>query len=138
MKRIGMIAGMALLAVGGIAPALAQQADDIEAPGCPYDATGYEPGDIFNCYCDPSYAEGGAAVWGTGTYSDDSSVCLAARHAGLIGETGGMITVRVLGGCDAYEGSTSNGVISDSWGAWDGSFHFPGVSAPTCEGGLPH
>ena len=65
-------------------------------------------------------------VWGTDLYSDDSSVCTAAVHAGkLTFEEGGTVEVEIRPGADSYEDSERNGVSTSSWGAWDGSFIFP-------------
>jgi hypothetical protein len=66
-------------------------------------------------------------VWGTGTYTDDSSVCRAAVHAGLITEAGGgTITIEILPGLSEYPGTTANGVTTLSWEVWVGSFQFVG------------
>lgn len=66
-----------------------------------------------------------ASVWGTGTYTDDSSICTAAVHAGLIGfEEGGEVTFKLTAGEESYQGSEANGVTSSDYGAWGGSFVF--------------
>lgn len=69
---------------------------------------------------------GGVAyeVWGTGTYTDDSSICTAAVHAGRITFGGGVVTIKPQPGLSGYVGSTQNGVTSKSWGAYRGSFVF--------------
>lgn len=65
-------------------------------------------------------------VWGTDVYSDDSSVCTAAVHAGKITfAQGGIVTFQMRPGQNSYVGSTRNGVTSLEWDAWDGSFIFP-------------
>ena len=77
----------------------------------------------YSFVCPP----GGAAstVWGSGSYTDDSSVCTAAVHAGLIGfAQGGTVTVEVRAGLPAYAGSTSNGVTTKAYGGWHGTFVF--------------
>jgi hypothetical protein len=63
------------------------------------------------------------SLWGTDVYTDDSSVALAAVHAGLlkVGERG-LVQVTLLAGQNSYQGSTRNGVSSSSYGAWAGSF----------------
>ena len=67
------------------------------------------------------------SVWGTDAYTDDSSVCTAAVHLGLINELdGGLVVIQISGGLDAYEGTTANGVTSGSYGAWSGTFTFVG------------
>ena len=64
-----------------------------------------------------------AVVWGTDTYTDDSSVCTAAVHRGVITfEDGGAVTIVIRPGLDAYVGSTRNGVTTEPYGAWEGSF----------------
>lgn len=67
--------------------------------------------------CNPS-----GRLWGTDIYTNDSQVCLAARHAGVIGEQGGTFIVTMLAGQQRYEASTRHGVASSSWGAWPKSF----------------
>lgn len=62
------------------------------------------------------------AVWGTEVYSDDSSVCAAAIHAGAIGPEGGLALFDFLPGRQQYEASTRAGVQSRSWGWWARSF----------------
>ncbi len=67
-------------------------------------------------------------LWGTDTYTDDSSVCTAALHTGLLNTTtGGIVTIEIRPGLDDYVGSTRNGVTSDSYGSWDGSYVVIGV-----------
>lgn len=66
-----------------------------------------------------------APVWGTGIYTDDSSIGTAAVHMQLISfATGGEVTIEIRDGLASYEGSTSNGVVSNSYGEWGGSFVF--------------
>ena len=65
-------------------------------------------------------------LWGTRLYTDDSSVCTAAVHWGLItSESGGTVTIEIRRGKDMYRGSRRNGVISQEWlQRWHGSFVF--------------
>jgi hypothetical protein len=63
-------------------------------------------------------------VWGTGVYTDDSSVCTAAVHHGLIGFAGGSITIEIRPGQSSYRGSSGHGVQSENYGAFSGSFMF--------------
>lgn len=68
-----------------------------------------------------------AAIWGDGIYTDDSSVCTAAVHSGaLVPSINGNRTVHVVvrPGQDAYGSMTRNGITSEPWGHWDGSFEF--------------
>jgi len=74
----------------------------------------------------PPDGEISSSVWGTETYTDDSSVCAAAVHAGLINPIeGGRIVVEIAPGEESYDGSEANGVTSQDYGSWDGSFTFP-------------
>jgi hypothetical protein len=70
------------------------------------------------------------SLWGTDVYTDDSSVALAAVHAGLLkaGERG-LVQVTLLAGQNSYRGSTRNGVTSNSYGAWAGSYKVEAGSA---------
>lgn len=67
------------------------------------------------------------AVWGTDIYSDDSSICTAAVHAGrMTFASGGTVTIQITGARTGFQPSTRNGVTSGSWGEWPGSFVFVG------------
>ena len=65
---------------------------------------------------------GAQGVWGTNSYSDDSSMCAAAIHAGILTPAGGQARITIAGGQSAYPASTQNGVTSRSWGRWGRSF----------------
>jgi hypothetical protein len=68
------------------------------------------------------------SVWGSGTYTDDSSPGAAAVHAGLLrpGQKG-IMKVTLLPGLDSYEGSSRNGVTSQSYANWQGSYRLEGI-----------
>ena len=65
----------------------------------------------------------GQHVWGTNIYTDDSNLAVAAVHAGVIrtGETK-IIDIEILPGQLSYQGSRQNGITSQSFGAWAGSY----------------
>jgi hypothetical protein len=65
----------------------------------------------------------GGAVWGTGTYTSDSSLATVVVHAGVlrVGQTG-VVKVTIVPPLNAYEGSTSNGVTSSPYAAWPGAY----------------
>ncbi len=64
-------------------------------------------------------------VWGTDVYSDDSSICSAAVHAGrIIVGSGGPVLVFVQPARATYVGSARHGVTSLSRAASPGSFSF--------------
>ena len=57
-------------------------------------------------------------VWGTGVYAEDSSICSAAVHSGLIKpDTGGVITVQRATNAASFVPSEKFGVKSLSWSA---------------------
>jgi len=65
------------------------------------------------------------SVWGTDVYTDDSSVCTAAVHAGIITQAGGgTVVIEIRPGQSSYTASSRNGVDSQSYDSWDGSFVF--------------
>jgi hypothetical protein len=65
------------------------------------------------------------SVWGTDTYTDDSSVCTAAVNAGVLNpNVGGTVIIEIRPGLKAYVGSTRHGVTTRSYGAWVGSYVF--------------
>jgi hypothetical protein len=103
-------------------------APDEEAPDVSWDlnAAQYrgEDGKRVAFLCPPDGELG--TVWGTDTYTDDSSVCSAAVHTGIINEVeGGRVIIEIAPGEESYEGSVANGVESQDYGSWDGSFTFP-------------
>jgi beta-lactamase regulating signal transducer with metallopeptidase domain len=69
-------------------------------------------------------------VWGSGVYTDDSSIEAAAVHAGVLrdGEKG-MVKITILPGQDSYQGCSQNGVTSSSYGPWAGSFRIERAEA---------
>jgi hypothetical protein len=86
-----------------------------------------EPGAVGQVDCAPNGSFG--SVWGTGTYTSDSSICTAAVHFGWIAQgQGGVVSFRQVQGLDSYEGSAQNGVTTFDYGAWDSSFQITGAS----------
>jgi hypothetical protein len=105
----------------------AQEAIMIYTGWCPGNVTGYrgQNGTQISCWCGLNAS---GAMWGTGTYTDDSSLCAAARHAGVITSAGGSIIATISPGQSSYTGSTQNGLTSYSYGSWSGSVT---VSSPS-------
>ena len=62
-------------------------------------------------------------VWGTGVYTDDSSLATAAVHAGIVkvGEKA-VVKVTILPAEQQYTGSDHNGITSNDWSDWLGSY----------------
>ncbi len=107
----------------------------ISRASCPSNATQYRgTGRTISCGCSSS-AAGSGSVWGSGVYTDDSRICRAAVHAGVIGSGGGNVTFRMVGPRGSYQQSSANGVSTRSYGAWSGSFSFSGGSGGSFGGG---
>ncbi len=71
--------------------------------------------------CDPAGVPG--TVWGTGPYTDDSSVCAAGVHAGFITlSDGGRVVIQIQGGESGYPAGERNGISALAYGDWEGSF----------------
>jgi hypothetical protein len=80
-------------------------------------------GGQFNYNCPPQGTLW--AVYGTDTYTSDSSVCSAAVHAGLATlASGGSVTIEIRSGLGAYAASDRNGVSSFAFGPTSKSFVF--------------
>jgi hypothetical protein len=62
-------------------------------------------------------------IWGNGIDTDDSTLAVAAVHAGVlkVGERG-VVKVTILPGQDSYDGSTQNGITSRPYGSFPGSY----------------
>ena len=91
-------------------------------------------GQRFRYYCPPNST--GGTVWGTDVYTDDSAICGAAVHAGVIAlAAGGTVEIEIRPGLASYQGSARNGVTSSNYGAWSGSFVFVGAGGAVPPGG---
>lgn len=118
-----MLRLFALLALLFVTPALAQ-----DPPEGPYNLSSYRGRvGVELQFTVIGSATGG--IWGNGIYSDDSSLAVAAVHAGLltVGEKG-VVTVRLLGPQTSFTGTQKNGITSGNYGAWDGSYEFVGAA----------
>lgn len=63
------------------------------------------------------------SLYGTGIYTDDSSIAKAAVHAGVLqANQQGIVKVTILAGQSSYQASTAHGVSSSSYGTWSSSF----------------
>jgi hypothetical protein len=109
-------------------PPVTTEAPSQKSP--PYDAGGWtasarelrgKEGERFPFRCPPGAQPG--TVWGTGPYTDDSSVCTAAVHSGKVTlDDGGTVTIEIRPGEDSYSGSRRKGIETLDFGRWDGSF----------------
>ena len=89
-----------------------------------------ELNDITRVTCPAGCNDTSGGIWGTEIYTDDSSICVAAIHMGLIDETGGDVMVTYAKGQEAYISTEANGILSMEYGSWGASFM---VSAPENE-----
>jgi outer membrane protein OmpA-like peptidoglycan-associated protein len=98
-------------------------------PGlCPDNMSAYAGSDeVLACVCTGEAVLRAATVWGSTSYTADSATCTAARHAGVVPVTGGLVTLRMLPGEPRYPGSTRNGVQSQNWAAYPAGFRFEGA-----------
>lgn len=79
----------------------------------------------------PVVGTAAGSVWGTDIYTDDSSSGAAAVHAGVlsVGEFG-FLKITLMGGQARYDGSARNGVTSQSYGSYDGSYRVERAPEP--------
>jgi hypothetical protein len=82
-------------------------------------------GNIGKVYAFKVTGVGAGNVWGSGIYTSDSTIAMAAVHAGLVkvGQVG-VVKVRIVPGQAAYDGSTKNGITTSAYGPWGGSYEF--------------
>ena len=82
-------------------------------------------GQRFSAQC-PELTRGDleTTVYGTDVYPSDNSICIAALHAGKVDKNGGVVTLQINPGAEAYIGSERNGVTTASLPATQRSFIF--------------
>jgi hypothetical protein len=80
-------------------------------------------GERFRFLCPPGKAPAGQPV-GSGPYTDGSSICAAAAHAGVLHPSaGGNVLIEIRAGQTHFAGSLSNYIQSSGYEAyWNGSF----------------
>lgn len=71
-------------------------------------------GERFTYFCAALGGGGMGGIWGTDIYTDDSAICAAAVHAGVITMAGGAVTVEIMAGQASYQSTNRNGVSSNS------------------------
>ncbi|MEO8747493.1 MAG: LCCL domain-containing protein [Rhodanobacter sp.] len=76
---------------------------------------------LFRC---PPGKPAPESVIGSGIYTDASSICAAAAHAGAINpKDGGVVMIQMLPGQPSYRGSMQNFIFSSDYSQkWGGSF----------------
>lgn len=123
LKQRFAVFGVLLLAIALLLVPLGMAQDDGEITcSTTGDELEGDAGDLLTVVCPADCTSG--IVWGTGVYTDDSAVCTAAIHAGVLTSDGGEVEVFILEGEESYEASEANGILSSTWGSWDRSFGF--------------
>jgi hypothetical protein len=101
---------------------LAEDPRQIEPdPGRPR-GPGFEAGKSFLFRVTGSASDSGT-LYGADVYTDDSPIAKAAVHAGVLkdGQTG-VVRLTLLPLQKSYDGTTRNGVTSNSYGSWGNSY----------------
>lgn len=122
------VVGFVLLAFPLIRPTVAQsnararQTLDWQTSPLDLDLRGMN-GERYEFLCPPGKPQPSRVV-GDGIYTDDSSICTAAVHAGVIyPKEGGSVAIEIRRGQEKYAGADRNYVQSNSYaGPWSGSF----------------
>jgi hypothetical protein len=90
-------------------------------------------GERFQYHCPPGKAAP-ALVVGTRLYADNSAICAAATHSGVLRPSvGGLVTIEICPGSHGYRGSDRHFVASGAYdGPWAGSFIVWSVATDAC------
>ena len=131
--RLGPAAALlAMLAASAATPGPPPAPTEIDWRASPLDLNlrGLNGG-RFRFRCPPGKPAPGQVI-GSGPYTDGSSICAAAVHAGAIGAaSGGVVTIELRPGQAHYGGSLSHYVQSESYEPyWSGSFLIVNEAAP--------
>ncbi len=116
--------------IAGIPPSSAQLADEApvviswEETAVPLRAFHYDRRSLI---CPPTDDPTRYPVWGDEFYTDNSSICSAAVHFGVITAEGGPVTIQEVDGLENYPSVERNGIVSESYGYWFFSFQFVGT-----------
>ena len=83
-----------------------------------------DAGALLSCSC-PADTHISGDIWGTDTYTDDTHICTAAYHAGVLQRgAGGTAVFELSGPQEGFSSSIQNDLESRDWGAYEGSFTF--------------
>jgi len=128
VRRATVVVLAGLLAAYSHAPS-AQQAIGL-SPGESASGLASQPDRRYRFVC-AAVAVPAKNVWGTGEYADDSAICSAAIHAGLLqlGQAG-LVTIVIGQGASSFRGSEQNGVISSEYSNDDASYRFDTSADP--------
>jgi hypothetical protein len=114
MTRIIGVAAVGLSVLGAAPPLVAQQFSIVADAHTTPRSFGAKIGTRRAFICRPNLPL--QTVWGTDVYTDDTAICSAAVHAGVIkAAEGGVVTIVISVGSDKYPASSRNGVESLAW-----------------------
>ena len=133
-RLLPLLLSGAAAASGTLAPAPAVHEVDWRTSPLDLNLRGFN-GERFSFRCPPGKPVPGQVI-GSGPYTDGSSICASAVHAGVMrAASGGLVTIEVRPGQERYVASLSHYVQSESYDLfWSGSFL---VIAPDAAGQSP-
>ena len=106
------------LLVGIAGAVFAQQSMIVADDGTRGDAFRPQPGRVVTFIC-PSTLKLNQPIWGTDIYLDESPVCTAALHAGVLTRgTSGQVTIVIGTEAESFLSTERNGVTSLSYGPY--------------------
>lgn len=89
-------------------------------------------GSRFSVFCPSNCSRQTQNVFGDGIYSDDSFICQAAIHAGVLTNRGGEIQIMIESGQSLYPSISRNGIKSEKRGNYLRSFRVLGDKSVAC------
>jgi hypothetical protein len=93
------------------------------AAAAPTNLVAYRGNNYANYTFSITGATSGGSIWGTTIYTDDSNLAMASVHSGFVtNNVASTITVMILPGQSSYTSTTQNGITSNSYGTWGGSY----------------
>ena len=120
MKR-AIIFALSIMLGAGFAAALVPASAQQPVTACPERLVG-TPSLVCSCTAEATQA---GSVWGSDLYTDDSAICRAALHAGMIEASGGTVWVFERPGSQTYPAVDPQRVTSITWtGGWRRSIAF--------------
>jgi hypothetical protein len=117
-----LLLGIAPLAPAALAPVPVVHEIDWRTSPLDLNLRGLD-GERFRFHCPPGKVASGQVI-GSGPYTDGSSICAAAVHAGAISAaSGGLVTIEVRPGTTHYTATLGHFVQSEGYDPfWSGSF----------------
>ncbi len=92
----------------------AGEASVLDLGDCPDTPSGFEQGNTYACMCPSSPPA--ATIYGTAVYSNDSNICVAAIHAGVLRKgVNGQVVLQVVSSPPVFRGKTQSGIKSEAW-----------------------